>query len=203
MGLREFKKQRTRQLIADTALRLFVERGFERVTVAEVAEAAGVSEKTVFNYFPTKEDLFFDEVEERETALVAAVRDHGPLHTLARRGDRPGARLRGARRQRRREPPRRRPLAVLRHGPQARARGAARPRRRPAPTRGSRAGVRAARARPRRPRHVARRALRLNARSVLQRERPSVHSATAVIRTSTTVATASTPCSATMGTGKC
>src|ERR671935_3296976 len=82
MGLREFKKQRTRQLIADTALRLFVERGFERVTVAEVAEAAGVSEKTVFNYFPTKEDLFFDEVEERETALVAAVRDRRPDESI-------------------------------------------------------------------------------------------------------------------------
>jgi len=75
VGLREFKKQRTRQAIADTALHLFVERGFERVTVAEVAEAAGVSEKTVFNYFPTKEDLFFDEVDAREAALVAAVRE--------------------------------------------------------------------------------------------------------------------------------
>ena len=82
MGLREFKKQRTRQAIADTALRLFVERGFERVTVAEVAEAAGVSEKTVFNYFPTKEDLFFDEVEEREAALVAAIQDRRPGESI-------------------------------------------------------------------------------------------------------------------------
>ena len=78
MGLREFKKQRTRQAIADTALRLFVERGFDRVRIAEVAEAAGVSEKTVFNYFPTKEDLFFDEVDEREAALVAAIRNRQP-----------------------------------------------------------------------------------------------------------------------------
>src|SRR5256885_17135566 len=75
MGLREFKKQRTRQAIADTAMRLFVERGFDHVTVHEVAEAAGVSEKTVFNYFPTKEDLFYDEVPAREAALVAAVRE--------------------------------------------------------------------------------------------------------------------------------
>jgi AcrR family transcriptional regulator len=82
MGLREFKKQRTRQLIADTAMRLFVERGFERVTVAEVAEAAGVSEKTVFNYFPTKEDLFFDEVDEREAALVGAIRDRRPGESI-------------------------------------------------------------------------------------------------------------------------
>lgn len=75
MGLREFKKQRTREAIAETAMRLFVQRGFDRVTVAEVAEAAGVSEKTVYNYFPTKEDLFFDEADEREGALLAALRD--------------------------------------------------------------------------------------------------------------------------------
>lgn len=74
MGLRETKKQNTRREIADQAMRLFVQRGFERVTVAEVAEAAAVSEKTVFNYFPTKEDLFYDEVPEREAAIVGAIR---------------------------------------------------------------------------------------------------------------------------------
>ena len=78
MGLRDLKKQQTRTAIADTALRLFMKRGFDHVTVAEVAEAAGVSEKTVFNYFPSKEDLFFDEVDEREAALVKAVRERGP-----------------------------------------------------------------------------------------------------------------------------
>jgi AcrR family transcriptional regulator len=57
-GLRERKKRQTRQLIADTARRLFAERSFEDVTVAEVAGAADVAEATVFNYFPTKEDLF-------------------------------------------------------------------------------------------------------------------------------------------------
>jgi AcrR family transcriptional regulator len=82
VGLREVKKQRTRQEIADTALRLFAERGFDHVTVAEVAEAAGVSEKTVFNYFPTKEDLFFDEVDEREAVLIAAVRDRKPGESI-------------------------------------------------------------------------------------------------------------------------
>jgi AcrR family transcriptional regulator len=74
MGLRESKKLRTRQEIADQAMGLFAKRGFDRVTVAEVAAAADVSEKTVYNYFPTKEDLFFDEVPAREAALVAAIR---------------------------------------------------------------------------------------------------------------------------------
>jgi AcrR family transcriptional regulator len=82
MGLREVKKQRTRQTIADAALRLFAARGFDHVTVAEIAETAGVSEKTVFNYFPTKEDIFFDEVEEREAALLAAVRDREPGESI-------------------------------------------------------------------------------------------------------------------------
>jgi AcrR family transcriptional regulator len=78
MGLRELKKQRTREAIASTAFHLFEQRGFDRVTVAEVAEAAGVSVKTVFNYFPTKEDLLFDEVPARQAALVEAVRDRDP-----------------------------------------------------------------------------------------------------------------------------
>jgi AcrR family transcriptional regulator len=82
VGLRETKKERTRREIADAAMRLFVLRGFARVTVAEVAVEAGVSEKTVFNYFPTKEDLFFDEVDEREAALVAAIRDRRPSESI-------------------------------------------------------------------------------------------------------------------------
>src|SRR5437868_1080153 len=78
MGLREVKKERRRQVIAETAFDLFATRGFDHVTVAQVAEAAGVSEKTVFNYFPTKEDLFFDEVPAREAALAAAVGARAP-----------------------------------------------------------------------------------------------------------------------------
>jgi AcrR family transcriptional regulator len=78
VGLRETKKLATRQHIADVAMRAFAERGFDGVTVAEVAAAADVSEKTVFNYFPTKEDLFFDEVPERARALAAAIRDRPP-----------------------------------------------------------------------------------------------------------------------------
>ncbi|MFG1667481.1 TetR/AcrR family transcriptional regulator [Streptomyces sp. Y7] len=59
-GLRERKKRETRQRISDIATGLFLEHGFLTVTIAEVAEAADVSVNTVYNYFPAKEDLFFD-----------------------------------------------------------------------------------------------------------------------------------------------
>jgi len=62
-GLRARKKRLMRQQLSDTATRMFVERGFDAVRVAEVAEACGVSEKTVFNYFPTKESLVLDRLE--------------------------------------------------------------------------------------------------------------------------------------------
>jgi AcrR family transcriptional regulator len=81
-GLRERKKQQTRQLIADTARRLFAERGFERVTVAEVAREADVAEKTVFNYFPTKEDLFYGRLEAFEEELLEAIRAREPGQTV-------------------------------------------------------------------------------------------------------------------------
>ncbi|MFI9326750.1 TetR/AcrR family transcriptional regulator [Kitasatospora sp. NPDC052868] len=74
MGLRELKKQQTRATLADTATGLFLQRGFDQVTVAEVARAAGVSVNTVFNYFPTKEDLFFDRQSEVEEQLAELVR---------------------------------------------------------------------------------------------------------------------------------
>jgi AcrR family transcriptional regulator len=82
VGLRESKKLQTRQAIADKAMQLFAQRGFDRVTVAEIAAEAGVSEKTVFNYFPAKEDLFYDEVPARRAALVAAIRDRRPDETM-------------------------------------------------------------------------------------------------------------------------
>ncbi|GAA0485807.1 TetR/AcrR family transcriptional regulator [Streptomyces olivaceiscleroticus] len=59
-GLRERKKRQTRQYLSDVATGLFLERGFDAVTVAEIAEACEVSVNTVYNYFPAKEDLFFD-----------------------------------------------------------------------------------------------------------------------------------------------
>ena len=81
-GLRERKKQRTRLLIAETARRLFGERGFDAVSVAEVAREAEVSEGTVFNYFPSKEDLFFSGMEAFEAKLVEAVRARPPGETV-------------------------------------------------------------------------------------------------------------------------
>src|SRR6478672_8116244 len=69
-GLRQRKKRLMRQQLSDTATRMFLDRGFDAVRVAEVAEACGVSEKTVFNYFPTKESLVLDRLE----AMVASLR---------------------------------------------------------------------------------------------------------------------------------
>jgi AcrR family transcriptional regulator len=77
-GLRERKKQQTRELIAETARGLFAERGFEAVTVAEIARAADVSTQTVFNYFPTKEDLVYWRLESFEAELLATIRDRAP-----------------------------------------------------------------------------------------------------------------------------
>jgi AcrR family transcriptional regulator len=82
MGLRETKKLQTRQAIAGAGMGLFVTRGFDHVTVGDIAREAGVSEKTVFNYFPTKEDVFFDEVPERLEALAEAVRERRPGQSL-------------------------------------------------------------------------------------------------------------------------
>lgn len=78
LGVRERNKLRSRQLISRTARELFLERGFDAVTVAEIARVAGVAEKTVFNYFPTKEDLVYSGMEDWEQDLLAAVRNRAP-----------------------------------------------------------------------------------------------------------------------------
>lgn len=107
-GLRELKRARTRRLIADTAARLFAERGYEQVTVSEIARAAEVAEQTLYNYFPTKEQLILDreqEIEQRLTDLIrsrpagvspaAAIRDY-VLQTVANIRDSPPESARGA-----------------------------------------------------------------------------------------------------------
>jgi AcrR family transcriptional regulator len=72
--LRERLKQRTRQEIAGAAFELIAERGFEQVRIAEIAERAGVSEATVYNYFPAKEDLIYTRLQSFEDGLLEAVR---------------------------------------------------------------------------------------------------------------------------------
>ncbi|MBO0768747.1 MAG: TetR/AcrR family transcriptional regulator [Solirubrobacterales bacterium] len=84
-GLRARKKRLTRQRISDVATALFVARGFDNVRVAEIAEKVGVSEKTVYNYFPTKESMVFDDEDEMLSRLTRAVaeRPHGSSPTVA------------------------------------------------------------------------------------------------------------------------
>jgi AcrR family transcriptional regulator len=76
-GLRERKKRLMRQQLSDTATAMFLERGFDAVRVTEVAAACGVSEKTVYNYFPTKESLVLDRWDSTMTALRAGLAHPG------------------------------------------------------------------------------------------------------------------------------
>ncbi|GAA1193938.1 AcrR family transcriptional regulator [Kitasatospora gansuensis] len=78
LGLRESKKQETRQLISDCATGLFIEQGFEQTTIAEIATAARVAKKTVTNYFPRKEDLALDHHEAFTQGLARAVSERAP-----------------------------------------------------------------------------------------------------------------------------
>jgi AcrR family transcriptional regulator len=82
VGLRERKKRQTRQQIFEAARILFQEKGFDRVSVAEIARAADVSEVTVFNYFPSKEDLFYGGMQFFEEELIEAVRNRPPGETV-------------------------------------------------------------------------------------------------------------------------
>ncbi|MFD7901501.1 TetR/AcrR family transcriptional regulator [Kitasatospora sp. NPDC059747] len=77
-NLRELNKRRTREAISHAATRLFIDRGFERTTIAEVATAAGVAKMTVTNHFPRKEDLFLDLHEEMVARYARAVADRAP-----------------------------------------------------------------------------------------------------------------------------
>ncbi|HEU4579775.1 MAG TPA: helix-turn-helix domain-containing protein, partial [Polyangiaceae bacterium] len=90
--LRESKKRETRQRISDVATRLFYARGFDAVTVEEIAAAANVSKVTVFNYFARKEDLLFDREDEVKQLLRDALRERrkgqSPIDALRRLVDR-------------------------------------------------------------------------------------------------------------------
>lgn len=82
MGLREAKKQKTRAAISFMATRLFIERGYDNVTTAEIAALAEVSVPTLFKYFPTKESLVFDEDAEREQFLIDIVKNRRKGQTI-------------------------------------------------------------------------------------------------------------------------
>jgi AcrR family transcriptional regulator len=81
-GLRERKRRLTRQLISDAATTMFATRGFDNVKVSEVADRVGVSEKTIYNYFPTKESLVLDYADESVDRMATALRERGPDESL-------------------------------------------------------------------------------------------------------------------------
>lgn len=84
LGRRERKKAATRKAISDVATMMFLERGFDNVSIREVADAADVSPTTVFAHFPQKEALVFDEDDEQRDRLVSAVRDRPAGTTINR-----------------------------------------------------------------------------------------------------------------------
>ncbi|GAB3889410.1 TetR family transcriptional regulator [Kibdelosporangium lantanae] len=77
-GLRERKRQRTHQTISAAAIALFLERGYDNVSIAEIADAAEVSRRTLFAYFPTKDDLVLHRFADHEDEPARTVRDRGP-----------------------------------------------------------------------------------------------------------------------------
>lgn len=83
-GLRERKKQRTHEAISNAAIELFLRHGYDQVSIAQVAEAAEVSRRTLFAYFPTKEDLVLHRIEDHrtESARVVAAHPNAPLSAL-------------------------------------------------------------------------------------------------------------------------
>ena len=81
-GLRERRKRETRQAISDIATGMFAARGYDQVTIAEIAAAAGVAKMTVTNYFPRKEDLVFDRAEGIIRQLADAIATRAPGESL-------------------------------------------------------------------------------------------------------------------------
>src|SRR5438445_7090556 len=82
-GLRERKKRLLRQQLSDAATEMFVERGFDNVRITEIAEACGVSEKTVYNYFPTKESLILDRWQSTPAAMLRGLAAPAGTPTVA------------------------------------------------------------------------------------------------------------------------
>src|ERR1700761_9771258 len=85
-GLRDRKRRLTRQLISDAATALFASRGFDEVKVSEVARRVGVSEKTIYNYFPTKESMVLDSADEMVEGLAASLRERAPEESITEAG---------------------------------------------------------------------------------------------------------------------
>jgi AcrR family transcriptional regulator len=78
VGLRERKKQRTRQAIVDAAFELFAERGFDGTTIADIADAAEIAPRTFFSYFPSKDDVVFHDFEEQHAMIASWLREREP-----------------------------------------------------------------------------------------------------------------------------
>jgi AcrR family transcriptional regulator len=78
LGLRERKKQRTREAIVKAAFELFAQRGFDRTTIADIAEAAEIAPRTFFAYFPSKDDVVFHDFERRHAMVASWLRDREP-----------------------------------------------------------------------------------------------------------------------------
>jgi AcrR family transcriptional regulator len=78
VGLRERKKQRTREAIVEAAFELFAERGFDGTTIAEIADAADIAPRTFFSYFPSKDDVVFHDFEEKHAMVASWLHDREP-----------------------------------------------------------------------------------------------------------------------------
>jgi AcrR family transcriptional regulator len=83
MGLRERKRQRTRQALISAAMRLFEEKGYEQTTVAEIAASAEVSTKTFFNHFASKDEVLFPHLSARIDDAVAIVKERKPAESVS------------------------------------------------------------------------------------------------------------------------